>query len=54
MREYFECSRGWLIRSTSTTGAPVERTSAFVNFCLPITCSTGSKAARRYALKAQP
>ena len=40
--------------STSTTLAPPERTSAFVNFCLPIAPSIGSTASRRYALNAQP
>ena len=33
--------------STSTTEAPPESTSAFVNFCLPIAPSIGATASRR-------
>jgi len=53
--EYREApSRGACPTSTSTTEAPPERTSAFVNFCRPIAPSIGSTASRRYALNAQP
>src|SRR3954468_9319043 len=53
--EYLDAPcRGACATSTSTTDAPPESTSAFVNFCLPIEPSIGSTASRRYALKAQP
>ena len=43
------------VTSTSTTLAPPESTSAFVNFCLPIAPQHRRRStSRRYALKAQP
>ena len=36
VRETLSSSSAVLERSTSTTLAPADRTSAFVNFCLPI------------------